>query len=42
MVLEIEMGFFAKDRKIHGERSMWSSAQRQEKCYGLAADGWIE
>ena len=35
-------GNFAKDREIHGESIVWSTAYRQKKSYELHADVGIE
>ena len=33
---------FTKDRKIHDENNVWSTAQRQKKIYGFDVDVGFE
>ena len=35
MVPKREIGIFTKDRNIHGESNVWSTAQRQKKNDGF-------
>ena len=35
-------GKYTKDRKIHGESNVWSTAQRQKKIYRFDIYAWLE
>ena len=37
-----EMGIFLKDRKIHGESNVWSTAQRLKKIYRFYVNAGFE